>query len=57
MVPSTFILYNDDVNTMLYVDKMFNLDTFIMDRVLGMRSVHPPTTCLNHGRDSKFLPK
>ena len=37
---STSILYNDDVNNKAYVvDMAFNLGTYIMDRVLGMRRV------------------
>ena len=54
------ILYNVDVNTMAYVvDRAFELGTYIMDwsfglenvveSVLGMGRVQPPTTYLNHG--------
>lgn len=58
MVPSTHvlsksnflhILYHDDVNTKAYVvGKAFNLNTYIVDRGLGMLGIHPPMTCSNH---------
>jgi hypothetical protein len=28
---------------------------YVVDRVLGMDRVHPPTTCLTHERNSKIL--